>query len=91
ARAPFITALIHENNFYRRGEGLSSIYFTIDGGKRGTPLPAPWDLNAADPSRPRTEEDQAAIFAAYEEMVAYAAQNLSVVTSEDIVQLAKQP
>jgi hypothetical protein len=47
-------------------------------------------LSAADPSKPRTEDDQAAIFAAYEEMVAYAAQNLSVVTSEDIVNLAEQ-
>jgi len=47
-------------------------------------------LNAPDPSRPRTEEDKAAIFAAYEEMVAYAAQHLSVVTSEDIVKLAKR-
>jgi hypothetical protein len=91
ARAPFVTALIHENNFYRSGaEGWTSIYFDMNGAKKGNPLPAPWDLSAADPSKPRTEDDQAAIFAAYEEMVAYAAQNLSVVTSEDIVNLAEQ-
>lgn len=89
-REPFITALIHENNFYRSGaEGWTSIYFEMNGAKKGNPLPAPWDLNVADSSRLRTEEDQAAIFAAYEEMVAYAAANLTVVTSEDILELAK--
>lgn len=89
-REPFITALIHENNFYRSGaEGWTSIYFDMNGTKKGNPLPAPWDLSAADPSRLRTDEDQAAIFAAYEEMLAYAAANLTVVTSEDIVAIAK--
>ncbi|MEY2820119.1 MAG: hypothetical protein RL275_3582 [Chloroflexota bacterium] len=89
-RAPFITALIHENNFYRSGaEAWSSIYFTMDMGKKDQPLPAPWNLSAPDPSTPRTEEDQVAILAAYEELVAYAAANLTVVTSEDIVKMAK--
>ncbi len=88
-RAPFITSLIHENNYYRSGaEGWSSIYFTMNKGKIDEPLLPPFDLSAPDPSRPRTEEDQAAIFAAYEELVAYAAANLTVVTSEDIVTLA---
>jgi hypothetical protein len=91
ARAPFITALIHENNFYRSGaEGWTSIYFTMNGAKKGNPLPPPWNLNAPDPSKPRTEADKAAIWAAYEELVACAAQHLSVVTSEDIVNLAHQ-
>ena len=89
-RAPFITTLIHENNFYRSGaEGWTSIYFEMNGAKKGDPLSSPWDLSAQDPSRPRAEEDQAAIFAAYEEMVAYAAANLTVVTSEDILELVK--
>lgn len=88
-RAPFITALIHENNFYRSGaEGWSSIYFSMNGPKKGNPLPPPWDLNAADRSRERSEEDKAAIWQAYKELVAYAA-NLTVVTSEDIVEMAK--
>ena len=87
---PLITSLIHENNFYRSGpEGWTSIYFTIEGGKRGDPLSPPFDLNAPDPSRPRSEADKAAIWQAYEELVAYAAANLTVVTSEDIVSLAK--
>ena len=90
SRAPFITALIHENNFYRSGaEAWSSIYFDMKGAKKGNPLPAPWDLSAPDPSTLRTDEDKQAIFAAYEELVAYAAANLTVVTSEDIVEMAK--
>ncbi len=88
-RAPFITSLIHENNYYRSGaESWSSIYFAMEGGKKSDPLFPPFDLSAPDPSRPRTAEDKAAIWAAYEELVAYAAANLTVVTSEDIVALA---
>lgn len=90
-RAPFITSLIHENNFYRRGaEGWTSIYFTMQGGKKGDPLPPPWNLNAPDPSTLRPPEEQAAIWQAYEELVAYAAANLNVVTSEDILKLAQK-
>ncbi|MBI3161946.1 MAG: hypothetical protein HYZ23_05535 [Chloroflexi bacterium] len=89
-REPFITALIHENNYYRSGaEAWSSIYFEMEGAKKSSPLSPPWDLNATDPSRKRTEEDKTAIFAAYEEMVAYAAAHLTVVTSEDILEMAK--
>ncbi len=88
-RAPFITSLIHENNFYRSGaESWSSIYFTMDGGKKANPLSPPFDLAAPDPSTLRSPEEQQAIFAAYEELVAYAVSNLTVVTSEDIVALA---
>lgn len=91
SRAPFITALIHENNFYRAGaEAWSSIYFTMDKGKKDKPLPPPWDLSAPDPSTLRTREEQAAILAAYEELVAYAAAHLTVVTSEDMIGLAKE-
>ncbi len=90
ARAPFITSLIHENNFYRRGaEGWTSIYFTMQGGKKDQPLPPPWNLNAPDPSTLRSAEEQSAIWQAYEELVAYAAENLQVVTSEDILEIAK--
>ncbi len=90
SRAPFITALIHENNFYRSGpEGWKSFYYEMDGAKKGDPLSPPYDLSAPDPSTPRTEADKAAIFAAYEELVAYAAAHLTVVTSEDILEMAK--
>lgn len=91
-RQPFITALIHDNNFARSGpEGWSSIYFTMAGQQRGDPLPPPYDLNAPDPSTLRSEQEQEAIWEAYEAMVAFAAQNLSVVTSEDLVRLANSP
>jgi len=89
-RAPFITSLIHENNFSRAGaEGWSSIYFTMENGKRSDPLSPPYNLNAPDPSRLRPPEEQQAIWAAYKEMVAYAAQYFTVVTSEDIVTMAQ--
>ena len=61
----------------------------MNGAKKTNPLSAPFDLNAPDPSRPRTDEDKAAIFAAYEELVAYAAAYLTVVTSEDILEMAR--
>ena len=88
ARAPFVTALIHENNFYRSGaEGWTLSYFSdVD---KQEPLAPPYDLNAPDPSVPRTAEEQAAIWAAYEEMVAWSAENAGVVTSEDIVEMAQ--
>lgn len=89
-RAPFITSLIHENNYYRSGaESWTSIYSEIKGSKKGDPLTAPFDLNAPDPSTSRTKEDQAAIFSAYEELVSYSAVHLTVVTSEDILEMAK--
>jgi hypothetical protein len=90
-RAPFITSLIHENNFYRSGaEAWSSIYFTMEKGKKDEPLPPPWNLSAPDPSKLRPPEEQRAIFTAYEELVAYAAAHLTVVTSQEIVDLARK-
>lgn len=87
-RPPFITSLIHENNFYRRGpESWTLIYYSDRDKTR--PLSPPFDLNAPDLSRPRSFEEQEAIWAAYEQMVAYAAANLRVVTSEEIVALAQ--
>ncbi len=89
-RSPFITSLIHENNYYRSGaEAWSSIYFTMEKGKKAGPLSPPFNLSAPDPSKLRSPEEQQAILAAYEEMIAYAASNLTVVTSEDIVEMAK--
>ncbi|MBI5963200.1 MAG: hypothetical protein HY863_06980 [Chloroflexi bacterium] len=89
-RAPFITSLIHENNYYRSGaEAWSSIYFTMEKGQKADPLAPPYDLNAPDPSKLRPPEEQQAVFAAYEELAAYAAAHLTVVTSEDIVEMAK--
>jgi hypothetical protein len=89
-RAPFITALIHENNFSRRGaEGWSEIYYAMQHGQRAEPLSPPFDLTAPDPSRLRPPAERDAIFAAYERLVAFSARNLAVVTSEDILELAR--
>jgi hypothetical protein len=90
-RLPFITALIHENNFYRSGpEAWTSFYYTLDKGKRFLPLSPPFNLDAQDASVLRPASDQQAIWLAYEQLVAYAAQHLQVVTSLDIVRMAEQ-
>lgn len=88
SRPPFITSLIHENNFYRSGPESWTLIYYADKDKT-QPLSPPFNLNAPDPSHPRSAENQEAIWAAYEQLVAYAAANLKVVTSEDIVVLAK--
>ncbi len=84
-RPPLITALIHENNFYRHGPESWKAFYLQD----RTPLPPPWNLKAADPSRPRPPQETDKIFAAYEGLVAYAARHLKVVTSADLVALAR--
>jgi len=88
-RPPFITSLIHENNFYRQGPESWKAYYMEDT-KSKTPRQPPYDLNAPDESRPRPQREQDSIWQAYERMVAYAAANLVVATSEDIVKLAEQ-
>jgi len=89
ARPPFITCLIHENDFkFARGPGWNSVYFDGDGAN-ARPRQPPFDLNAPDRSRPRSAENREAIFKKYEELVAFAARNLRVVTSEEIVVMAK--
>jgi len=90
-RLPFITSLIHENNFYRRGaEAWSAYYYTMERGKKTAPLRAPFDLGAPDPSTLRLESEEDAIWQAYEALVAFAASHLYVVTSEDFVQMANK-
>ncbi|MBC8508210.1 MAG: hypothetical protein ISR58_18350 [Anaerolineales bacterium] len=88
ARAPFITVLIHENNFFRRGGTPFTFIYWADKDKT-QPLSPPFELDAPDGSQPRSPENIAAIWAAYEEIVAYAAEHLSVVTSKDIVSMAE--
>lgn len=89
-RPPFVTSLIHENNFYRSGpEGWTLRYFS--GEKHQQPLAPPYDMNAPDPSTLRSPQEQAAIWQAYEALVASAAARLQVVTSEDIAAMAAEP
>lgn len=87
-RPPFITVLIHENNFYRRLATPWAHVFYEDA-KKETPREPPFDLDTPDASIARTDENMAAIWSAYENLVAYAAEHLIVVTSSDIVQLAR--
>jgi len=88
-RSPFITVLIHENDFSRSGTGWGGIYFTGEG-RIAHPRQPPFDINAPDLSRPRSAEARERIWIAYEAMVAYAAANLRVVTSDEIVAMASR-
>lgn len=86
-RKPFITALIHENNFYSRGaESWTAIYWT--GEDKSRPAKPPYDLETRGSARPRTAAEQERIWAAYEAMVAWSARHLIVATSADLVKLA---
>jgi hypothetical protein len=87
-RPPFITVLIHENNFFRHGATpWAHVYYEET--KKVTPRDPPFDLDVPDASEPRTEANAEAIWEAYEALVAYAAKHLHVVTSEDIVRMAR--
>jgi hypothetical protein len=52
-RAPFITVLIHENNFFRQNATPWALIYYTDRQKT-TPLTPPFDLGAPDGSEPRT-------------------------------------
>lgn len=86
-RLPFILIPIHEYSFYRSGPAPWSLIYYQDAA-RSTPKSAPFDLNAADPSSPRTEADQQEVWEAYAGMVEWGSIYLDPVTSEDILALA---
>ncbi len=88
-RPPFITSLIHENNFYRRGKVAWGTYYYEDT-RRGIHRTPPFDLTRPDESRPRSKAEREKIWAAYERMVAWAADNLEVVTAAEIVRMAEE-
>jgi len=90
ARPPIVTALIHDDNFYREAATPWALIYYTDAQKETARRP-PFDLDAPDPSRPRSLESQEAVWAAYESLVAYAAANLDVVTSEDLVERDVSP
>ncbi len=88
-RPPFVTVLIHENNFTRRhATPWAHVYYEET--RKATPREPPFDLEAPDASDPRTADNAAAIWSAYEDLVAFAAEHLRVVTSEDIVRMAEE-
>lgn len=74
-------ALIHEHDFYAQGPGWSDVYFA--GGKQQKP---PFDLTVRQQDNKRYPADHVAqTWATWESLVAYAAQNMRVVTSLDII------
>ncbi len=82
-RTPFITVLIHENNFYRSGpESWTAFYYNHENKDR--PLPPPFDLTVKGQSKSRSQAEQDAIWQAYERLVAFAAGQLKVITSSDL-------
>ena len=87
-REPIITCLIHENNFYRARSTPWALVYYADV-RKSRPLRPPFDLDAPDASVARSPADRQAIWRAYEEIVAYAAANLKVVTSEDVARMAE--
>lgn len=86
-RPALVTSLIHENNYARSGAEAWTLRYFSDTEKT-RPLTSPFNMNAPDASKSRSQAEQDTIWAAYEEMVAYSAANLRVVTSEDMVVLA---
>ncbi|MBI4630612.1 MAG: hypothetical protein HY740_02645 [Chloroflexi bacterium] len=87
SRPPFVTALIHENNFvYSGAEAWTLIYFSDT--QKTKALTPPFNLNAPDSSKLRSQTEQDLIWKAYDDLVGYAAKNVCVVTSEDIVAMA---
>lgn len=93
-RPAFVTALIHEQNFYwQDGSPWDGIYFAVTGETERRPLRPPFDLNAEPPAGEwRTEANQTLIWEHYAALVSYAATqpDIAVVTSEDIVAMAGQ-
>ena len=71
ARPPFVTALIHENNFVYSGAGSWTLIYYPDTQKTKT-LSPPFNLNAPDSSKLRSQSEQDLIWKAYDELVSYA-------------------
>ncbi len=88
-RPPFITCLIHENNFYRRHATPWALIYYADF-RKTRPLQPPFNLHARDASFARSPRERRAIWKAYEQLVSYAAAHLKVVTSADIVSMARR-
>lgn len=86
-RAPFVTVLIHENNFTRNGADPWLNTYWKDKEKT-QPRSAPFDLEAEDPSKRRGDEEQSRLLQAYSNMVEFCATNYTVVTMDDVCDMA---
>lgn len=86
-KLPFATAIIHENNFFRSGpEAWTSVYYMDE--QKTTPLAPSFNLSAAEWGKERSSDSKSAIWQAYRDLVYYCADNMNVVTSQDIVTLS---
>lgn len=84
ARAPFVTALIHENNFYRYGpESWTLAYYTNR--EKTAPLAGPWTLTPREVSRVLTPHEQASLWNDYEALVKWSVAHMRVVTGAELV------
>jgi hypothetical protein len=87
-RLPFITITIHDYSFYRLGAAPWSLIYYQDEA-RTQPKSPTFDLYAPDPSQVRSEENRQAIWEAYAALVEWAALNMEVVTSAELVSMAE--
>lgn len=87
-RGALVTALVHENNFYRAGAESWTLSYYSDK-KKSEPLPPPWSLTPPEKSKPRAAAEEAAIWDAYDTMVGWAAKNMTVVTAAELVELPR--
>lgn len=87
SKLPYAVAIVHENNFYRYGpESWTSVYFKDK--EKKTMATSPYNLDAEEWGKSRDEDARKTIWSAYRKLVEYCAENLNVVTSEDIVKLS---
>lgn len=90
-RAPYVTAVIHENNVYQRGAASWTLaYFTDDRMKTRRDPPWPGE-SPPESSTPRSEGEMNALWDAYDRMVGWAATNGEVLTAAEIVARAGAP
>lgn len=87
-RLPFILVTIDEYNFYREGSAPWTLIYYRDPSMTQANSP-PFNLGAPDLSSPRSQENQAQVWAAYAAMVEWVATHAQVVTSTDIVAMAE--
>lgn len=89
-RLPFIFVPMNEYAFYRSGPAPWTLIYYQDVDRTGVNS-APFDLNAPDPSAPRSDANKMAVWDAYTSMVEWGSIYLEPVTSEEILQLAANP
>jgi len=89
-RGAFVTVLMHENDCMRQDAPSWTYSYFPDANNKAPPLPAPWTVDGPDRTHTRSPEERAAIWAAYDEMVGWAAANMHVVTDADIINMPQK-